>query len=55
MKKRNVEEETNAETWTLSKKQHEMNAWRDYISHEIYVSKELDDDFNFPRIQLMSH
>jgi hypothetical protein len=32
-----------------------MNAWRDYISHEIDVSKELDADFNFPKIHLMSH
>jgi len=32
-----------------------MNAWRDHISHEIYISKELDADFNFPKIHLMSH
>jgi len=32
-----------------------MNAWRDYISHEIDVSKELDADSNFPKIHLMSH
>jgi hypothetical protein len=32
-----------------------MNAWRDYISHEIDVSKELDADINFPKILLMSH
>jgi len=55
MKKRKVDEETNAETWTLSKKRREMNAWRDYISHKIDVSKELDADFNFPKIHLMSH
>jgi len=55
VKKRKVDEETNAETWTPSKKQREMNAWRDYISHEIDVSKELDADFNFPKIHLMSH
>jgi len=29
MKKRKVDEETNAETWTPSKKQRQMNAWRD--------------------------
>jgi hypothetical protein len=40
VKKRNVDQETNAETWTPSKKHHEMNAWRDYISHEIDVSIE---------------
>ena len=55
VKKRKVDEETNAETWTPSKKRREMNAWRDYISHEIDVSKELDADFNFPKIHLMSH
>jgi hypothetical protein len=33
----------------------EMNAWRDYISDEIDVSKEFDADFNFPKIHLMSH
>jgi len=32
-----------------------MNAWRDYISHKIDVSKELDADFNFPKMHLMSH
>ena len=55
VKKRKVDEETNAEPWTQSKKRREMNAWRDYISHEIDVSKELDADFNFPKIHLMSH
>jgi len=55
VKKRKVDEETNAETWTPSKKRREMNACRDYISHEIDVSKELDADFNFPKIHLMSH
>jgi len=55
VKKRKVDEETNAETWTPSKKRREMNAWRDYISHQIDVSKESDADFNFPKIHLMSH
>jgi len=55
VKKRTVDEESNAETWTPSKKQHEMNAWRDYISHEIDISKLLDANFNFPKIHLMSH
>jgi len=55
VKKRKVDKETNAETWTPSKKRREMNAWRDYISHELDVSKELDADFNFPKIHLMSH
>ena len=55
MKKRKVDEETNAETWTLSKKRREMNAWHDYISHEIDDSKELDADFHFSKMNLMSH
>jgi len=55
VKKRKVDNETNAETWTPSKKRREMNAWQYYISHEIDVSKELDSDFNFPKIHLMSH
>jgi len=32
-----------------------MNAWRYHISHEIDVSKELEADFSFPKIHLMSH
>jgi len=55
VKKRKVDEETNAETWTPSKKRREMNAWREYIIHEIDVAKELHADFNFPKIHLMSH
>jgi len=55
VKKRKVDEDTNAETWTPSKKRREMNAWWDYISHEIDVSKELDGDINFLKIHLMSH
>jgi hypothetical protein len=50
VKKRKVDKEITAETWTPSKKRREMNAWRDYISHEIDVSKELDAEFNFPKI-----
>jgi len=55
VKKRKVDEETNADTWTPSKKRRKMNAWRDYVSHEIDISTELDTDFNFPKIHLMSH
>ena len=55
VKKRKVDEETHSETWTPSKTRHEMNAWRDYISHEIDISKEIDADFHFPQIHLMSH
>jgi hypothetical protein len=32
-----------------------MNTCRDYISHKIDVFKELDADFNFPKIYLISH
>jgi len=55
VKKRNVDEETNAETWTQSRKWRKMNTWQDYISNEIDVSKELDADFNVLKIHLMSH
>jgi hypothetical protein len=55
VKKRMVDAETNAETWTPSKMRCEMNAWGDYISHEIDVSKESNADCNFPKIHLMSH
>jgi len=55
VKKGKVDEETNAESWTPSMKQREMNAWRNYISHEIDISKELDAEINFPKIHLMSH
>jgi len=54
VKKRKVDQETNAETWRASRKQCETNAWWDYISHKIEVSKELDADLNFPKIHLMS-
>jgi len=39
VEKRKVDEETNAETWTPSNKQPEMNTWQDYISHKMDVSK----------------
>ena len=55
VKKQKVDKETNAETWTPSKKRCDMNTGRDYISHEIDISKKLDTDFNCPKIHLMSH
>jgi hypothetical protein len=55
VKNRKLDKETHAETWTPSMKRREMNAWRDYISHEIDVYKELDAYFDFPKIHLMSH
>ena len=55
VKKRKVDEETHAETWTPYKKGCEMNTWRDYIGHEIDICKELDADFNFAEINFISH
>jgi len=55
MKKRKAHEETCAETWTAAKHHCIMNAWQDYICHEIDVSQELQADFSFPTIHLMSH
>jgi len=55
VKKRKVNNETNAETWMPSKKPREMNSWWDYISHEIDISNELDADFNFLKIYWMAH
>jgi hypothetical protein len=55
VKKRKLGEETNADCWMSSRKRREMNTWRDYISHEIDVSKEFDSDFNFPKTHLRSH
>jgi hypothetical protein len=55
VKKQKIHKETNAATWMPSKKQCEMNAWWDYITHKIDISKELDADSNFLKIHLMSH
>jgi hypothetical protein len=55
VKKRQVDEETNAETWMPSIKRRKMKVWRDYIDYDIYVFKALDDNFNSPKMQLMSH
>jgi len=55
VKKQKVHEETNEETWMPSKMWGKMNAWWDYNSHGIHVSKEIDTNFNFPKIHLMSH
>jgi hypothetical protein len=55
VKKRKVDKETNAEPRTLSNKRHKINASRDFISHDIYIYKELDVDFNFLKIHMMSH
>jgi hypothetical protein len=54
MKKQKVDKETNAETRMQSNTRRRMIYWRDYISHKLDVSKEIDADFNFPKMQLMS-
>jgi len=54
VKKRKVDDETNAETWTPSKQRCKMNGWLEYISHKIDVSNELDAKLIFPKINLMS-
>jgi hypothetical protein len=55
VKKRKVQKYTNAETWTPYNKRRKMSDWRGYIRHKIHISKELDADFNLPKIHLMSH
>jgi hypothetical protein len=55
VKKGKVHKETQVETGTPSKKERETNTRKDYISHGIDVSKELNADFNFLHIHLMSH
>jgi hypothetical protein len=55
VKKRKVDNETNAETYTSAKKRRKMNGGRDDISHEIDIAKELYCDFNFSKIQLLFH
>jgi hypothetical protein len=55
VKKRKVDNETHGDSWMRSKKRHKMNAWREIISHEIVISKELDGNFNFLKIHLMSY
>jgi hypothetical protein len=55
VKKRKVDEHTNAETWMLSKTLREMNSWWDYISHKIGISKELEANFNMQKIHMISH
>jgi len=55
MKIQKVDKETNPESSTPSKKLCEMNSWLDDITHEIDISTELDANFNFPKMHLMSH
>jgi hypothetical protein len=55
MKQWKVDEGSNADCWTPSKKRCKMNAWQDYIRHKMDVSKEIDADFNIQKIHLISH
>jgi len=55
VKKRKVDNETHAESWTPSNRRHEMNACWDYVCHKIDDWKELHADYNIPKIQSMSH
>jgi hypothetical protein len=54
VKLRKVEEETNNAIWMPSTKRLKMNAWQDYIGHEIDLSKEFTANFFFLKIHLMS-
>jgi hypothetical protein len=53
MKQGKVDNETNAETWTRSRKRGEPNACQECISHVIAVFNELDAEVDFLMIQLM--
>jgi hypothetical protein len=55
VKNRKEDDEATADTWVPSKKRCEMSACQDYISHKVVMSKELDVNFNFQKINLMSH
>jgi hypothetical protein len=55
VKKRNVNKETNADCWMTPKKGREMSAWRNYSSHQIDISNQLDANYDSPKIHLMSH
>jgi len=55
LQKRQVNEETNDESWSPFMQPGKMNASQDFNSQEITVCKELDADFNFPTIHSLSH
>jgi hypothetical protein len=55
VKKRKIDEVTNADSLTPCKKRREMNACREYISRKIDIFKQFVADINFPKIPLMSH
>jgi hypothetical protein len=50
-----VDEKTNAESWTRSKRWCGINALQDNISHKVIVSIELDGEYNVRTIQFRSH
>jgi len=55
VKKRLVDTQTNAETWTPSNMRHELTAWWDNMSHKMDVSSELDAECNCPNSHWMSY
>jgi hypothetical protein len=55
VKKQMADQGTNTDIWTLSKKRCEMNAWLHCIGLKLDIFKESEADFDFPKIQLMSH
>jgi hypothetical protein len=55
VKKRQIVKPRSAETCMLSKKWREMNPGKDYIRHGIDISKELEANFNIPKIHVKSH
>ena len=55
VEKRNLYDTSHAETRMPCTKRCEINTWRDYISHKIYICKELDTGCNYLKIDLMSH
>jgi hypothetical protein len=55
VQKRDLDEETYADSLTQSDERREMNPWQDYICHEIDICNALDVKFNIPNIQLMFH
>ena len=53
-KRGKVNEETNSFTAMLSQMWREMNVRQDDMSNKIVIEKELDANFTFPKIHLMS-
>jgi len=54
-KTQKVDEESNSVIWKPCKKRRKIHVLWDYLSHEIDVDKELDANFSFAQIHLISH